>query len=245
MDYVDFLIKNKQSFILKSTANYAELTYKEKQYIILQPKTDKQFFPLYSKVKSDVTKYMINKGEIKNIQPKDVRFINWDFGHEFKEGEVMDVWKLDIKAAYWNTAYNYGYISKNTYDYGIKNKSLRLAALGALASKKEIHTYNKGVLKSTVIERPIISSIYFEICQIVDDIMQNLATHVTGMLGYYVDCLFINSKNQILINQIKRIFNKNGYDVTSERDTVSVKRQGDCVYLMSSQKKQYFVKKVI
>jgi hypothetical protein len=117
----------------------------------------------------------------------------WNPNIESPKGKIT---ATDLDHAYWRIAYLNGYISSKTYEKGlmVKDKSLRLASLANLSSKKEYFVVKKGEVttKSVVLKfEPVLQRVY-------DNIRYECFEHMmvmADMLGedficYKTDCIY-------------------------------------------------------
>jgi len=191
------LIKNKKDFILKITNLNKIFFIDGKKYeYYLMPFRD---FELIKKVEKEAKEFLKNNEIPKNFK------INY-----IKKPDDDVAFKIDIKAAYWYAAGKL-FLSKETFEKGLQgrySKNNRLVALGSLASKTIIKTYNKGILVSEIIEKKETESIYYFISSNIDTIMS-----MSGG-GYWVDCAFLN---EIQKNDFCDFLNELKYKFTEER----------------------------
>lgn len=145
-----------------------------------------------------------------------------------KSGTIMDdVVEIDIKSAYWRTAYYLGVLSEDLYKEGTgeivrdKNnpisKQIRLMALGSLA-KKRIRKHYKGnlITKIEIIRSVMTENIWYSICKRVSDVMGEIMKEVgDDFIFYWVDGIYVknNPKN---IEKITKILTEWDYEYTIE-----------------------------
>jgi hypothetical protein len=107
-------------------------------------------FAAYNKIKSDLKELP---------HPVDIRFIKYyqtNFTHERLYAD--EIYMIDIKSCYASILRNYDLISAFTYDYiSTLSKENRLAAMGMLASKKNIFEFDNT---GEVFEHKVITSEY-------------------------------------------------------------------------------------
>lgn len=131
----------------------------------------------------------------------------YHYNPEFKAGKVItDCFEIDLKKAYFETAYKFGIIDKDLYDLGSDedkiNKVARLASIGTLAKKTRKLVYDGvsvedvGTIKSTKTE-----FLWDTICYKVGQIMME-AAKIAGddFIFLWVDAIFVHgaSKNKIV-----------------------------------------------
>jgi hypothetical protein len=106
---------------------------------------------LFKLVNDDVKKF-INENPFIDLPPQQpTQFYNLNYDERF--GTITGT---DLDHAYWRIAYVKGYISKNTYEHGIKDeksKTIRLATLGVLGSEQKFERYENGEYIETITKR--------------------------------------------------------------------------------------------
>lgn len=106
----------------------------------------------------------------------------------------------DVDHAYWRIAFLEGIIKPKTYRKGLKieDKSLRLAALGNLASIKEYQIIEKGVITENVVQLkydPILQKVYNNIRYTCFEHMMNMAKILGDeFICYKTDCIYYKDK---------------------------------------------------
>lgn len=175
------LIKEKKNFEwhIRGLKNYIIIDKNKFENIYHFKKIN---YSLLSKVKKDARIYM-EKNQLKNEVLR-ARF--------FKSISEKPDYKIDIKAAYWNAAKDI-FLSEETYNLGINDKESRLVALGSLATKEIIRTYELGILKEEVVVLNKFAPIYFKVCNYIDDVCNTLSKY---SLGYWVDCFFVKENQK-------------------------------------------------
>jgi hypothetical protein len=102
-------------------------------------------------VNDDVKKFIDNNPFIDLPPQKKIKDYNYDY-----DDEVGTITGTDLDHAYWRIAYVKGYISKNTYEHGIKDeksKTIRLATLGVLGTEQKFDKYVNGEYVETIVNR--------------------------------------------------------------------------------------------
>lgn len=215
-DKCNFMYKAKKPFMLvKSGSSYELIStfYNDKAYRSGFSTSDLNF------IKS--VKNYVKKNDI------DIEFNECDYSSEridyikvnkFKVGDVLeDLRCIDIKSAYWQTALNLGIISKEIYDKGMNvGKVVRLAALGSLAKKKDIWSFDGKELKKMDTVRSEYENLWFAICKKVSDIMNHVVKSIgDDFVFYWVDGIYVK-RSEGLLEKITKIFEEKGYFVHLE-----------------------------
>jgi len=162
-------------------------------------------FQAYQKIKKDVSRYMRPE-----ITEDEVRYYNHDITSEVSEAKAI---QIDLKRAYATVLYNDGYIRPETYEYfNYISKQDRLAAVGMLASVKNLFYYNNGVIEEhDLIENPL-KSFFFYCVKRVEEIMNVCRMEAVGnYLMTWVDAIYIKD-DEGLAQEIKRVLLYNGFD---------------------------------
>lgn len=188
----------------KQDFEYIKTTYSKKiktktQSSIFNPDGtgDDRILSLINKTRSDGKKYLEENPD--KIEDTHIYFL--DMFDIPKENEIIK--KVDLTSAYWKKACLDKIVSDETNKYfnetfqdktGKELKSIRLKALGALATRKEIETFEKG--KSVfwdIYEEPT-KPLYMQICRHIDNIMRECRQKVDGCVFYYWDCMFVREE---------------------------------------------------
>lgn len=132
-----------------------------------------------------------------------------------KKGEFQNILELDISAAYWNTALQKGYITKQLHREGLeREKSVRLIALGAAASVKTVFRYdadNEDLFFVEKISNNLGRSYFFDISRHVGGIMMDFyRMFPDAILFFWVDAIFIIDTYKAAAIEY---FRQNGYDL--------------------------------
>ena len=149
---LSMLKRRKESFeLVKTTYTRKILLQNNEEWIFNKDgDTDKATLIMIQLVRNDAKKYIAEHGTL--INARGIGFFN--MFNIFDDEEV--ICKVDIRSAYWTLALQKGIVTKETNDIFEKlsenydedySKSLRLKALGSLATTKFFQTYEFGVLK--------------------------------------------------------------------------------------------------
>lgn len=109
------------------------------------------------------------------------------------------MYNIDIKSAYATILYNDGYLSGKTFKYINKlDKQERLAALGMIASKKEIFEYSRSgrVTKHEEVINPL-SPFFYYCVQKTNDIILDLKNKImmNSFIFSWVDGIYYNDNS--------------------------------------------------
>lgn len=165
-----------------------------------------------------VKNYIVKNHIADSILDTDYKALKIDYirVNLFNDGDVVDdLMEIDVNAAYWQTAYNMGFISKSIYEKGFEvSKVARLASLGSLAKVTEEWVFDGEKMEL----KPPVSSyatenIWFAICKRVSDIMNKaVSTAGKGFVFYWVDGIYVKNDTET-ISKIVKYFGSIGYDV--------------------------------
>lgn len=150
---------------------------------------------VFRAVMSDVRVYLEDKQRLRAKERLPVN--KWNPALEKFRGKIT---ATDVDHAYWRIAFLMGVISKKTYDKGllIKDKSLRLAALANLASRKEYKVIKDGIITNkTVILKydPLLQRVYNNIRYTCYEQMNVLANLLgDDFICYKTDCIYYKDK---------------------------------------------------
>ena len=153
------------------------------------------------KVRNDIikncTEYEAKNGAIPNHQ---CSYVDWDSKLPFNCSKVCEI---DLNAAYWEMAFQCGYISPAIYNEGFNfRKKIRLVSLGSIAKNEKTVSYRNGEFHSITEFRHKYAKVFFNISRYIYDIM-NICKGILGKnyLFFWVDAIFfineVGAKEQI------------------------------------------------
>lgn len=208
--YLEF-IKNSGFPYEVKVSNYTTTIKSEiMQKQFMQSLRGKSCFAAFSKLKSDI------KGKDKPVVDKEqLRYFNHDFRNDFTTNKVINI---DIKSAYAYALYNNGIISETTMLYLCKIPKLdRLAAVGMLASRKDVFTYNeKNELVGHRKEVSENENFFFFAVQAIQNLMDELKRiSGTDYLFTWVDGIYLKNNDSIL-PELFSFIQDNGYKFSIE-----------------------------
>lgn len=120
-----------------------------------------------------------------------VNFVNTNFNQSH-----YDITATDINHAYWRIAFLMGVINQKIYDKGLllEDKSLRLASLSNLSSKKEYQIIKDGEITQeykTLRYNETLHTVYNNIRFTCYEYMSNIATLLgNDFICYKTDCIY-------------------------------------------------------
>ena len=147
------LVGGKHDFLIRKGSEVNQIIFGENHYLFA---TENKNFPksklyLFKMVNDDVKKFIDNNPFIDLPPQKKIKDYNYDY-----DDELGTITGTDLDHAYWRIAYVKGYISKNTYEHGIKDeksKTIRLATLGVLGTEQKFDRYIDGEYVETIVHR--------------------------------------------------------------------------------------------
>lgn len=156
-------------------------------------------FHVQSKLKKGILEAVEQKGmEVPYYESKDIKYsVYSEILQQAPAGTVIkNVVEFDVNKAYYQCAYNLGYITKKMYEtYLDLPKHVRLRLIGTIATRKRIYSYNEnGRLSDEVqiIQEPILRRVWFHICKQVDEALEYFAELAGNrFLMYYVDGIYL------------------------------------------------------
>jgi hypothetical protein len=228
------LVKGKKTFELLSTSYTKKIKASDKSIIFNnEGHGDMSLLALINKVRRDGKAY--DKMSCPGFVPQ------FDVFNIPDEDEV--ICKIDIKGAYWEYAKKMGLLSKDTIDFfhgkygnvdSKHSKSVRLKALGSLATKKVVERYMLGVKYDslTTIQMQDTRDIYMNIRSGIDTLIRRICAQNPGVAYYYVDCIFV--KKGKFADDARDYLLNSGYKVTTEETRIKQVKIGDTIYLESA-----------
>lgn len=207
---MEFLITMKQNFSVRSSTYSTTITL---------PNSNKLKF---YKNKYDDRVFIANKMILRDIKEKNIdHIINGNFkkiNYDSKNGldcfNEKNVINLDISSAYACTLLNENIITRKTFDFLQKlRKFERLPAMGMLARKSMIFTYQQGACTDTDIDLSPHAQVFYYLIEKVEQAMQE-AKRIAGeyYLFHWVDGVFIDAAlPKRKLAQIENVFKKRNY----------------------------------
>jgi len=154
-DLIDFHKNFKLPFTI-SISNYTSLFNSDLYNLhFLKKSHSKQMFAAYSKIKSGLQPLP------KSVDIKYIKYYQTNFKYEQIYSDY--IYQIDIKSCYPNILFNNGLISVATNEYMAEmSKENRLAAIGMLASKKNVFTFDDtGKVASHSVVKSELSDYFF------------------------------------------------------------------------------------
>lgn len=221
------LVNRKQDFEYIRTSYTKKLKTKSRNIIFNPDGTgDDRILSLINKVRNDAKKFISSNPDY--VQKSQIYFL--DMFEIPKEDEV--ICKVDLTSAYWKKAILEGIISEKTNEYfnqtfsdktGKELKSIRLKALGLLATRKEVETFLKGKSVDWQIEEQPTKLLYMQICRHIDNLMRQCRAEIEGCVFYYWDCMFVKKQfSQDVIN----FFQSKDFECKTEETKLSYDKIG-------------------
>lgn len=208
------LIDLKQDFILTLSNYTTKVEIGEIKHTGAAQRRSNAFFGLSNKLKKEV----LSSPELDYIKNHSLQkweqnyFYSLVFNAPIYSDEIFAV---DITNAYPSVLKNSGLISESLFKEMNKySKADKLGALGSLASKKEIITFEKGKPINTEVEEKETAFIFNYCVKYVDKLIYKAMefTELDSFLFYWFDCLYFIEKPKEL-NIIKELFKVNGLEL--------------------------------
>lgn len=206
---------------------------------------DDMALSLINKVRNDAKKFLKENEERIKLKEK-IYFLDM-FAIPDEEEIIM---KVDLTSAYWKLAVLEGIVTKETNEYfnetfkdrtGKELKSVRLKALGSLATRKEVETFKNGVSIDWDIETQETKKLYMYICAQIDKLMRECKHECNGCIFYYWDCMFVR---QQYAKEVIDFFMSKQFECKSEETKLSYDEVGTHAFFTSEvDGKMYVVKK--
>lgn len=170
----------------------------------------------------------------KKVTSKDVAYFKFNSCSVGNYGTATEV---DVNGAYWQIAYQKGYISKEVYEEGIAtdskgrlivDKKTRLVALGSLATtKRHYHFDGSKELYVKDENNELTRSYFFDVSRTLSDIMQEISSGAMENIVhfYWVDAIFCKSGYE---DAIVDKFKQYGLSCTVDRiQNMNIKKTAD------------------
>lgn len=242
---LDKYIRLKYSFTVSKTSYSRSIKREGKETIMFNQDglEDKKQIALINSVRKNARDYLTVNDFLND---KTIHF--FDIIEKPSSDKVLV--KVDLKSAYWKYAMRTGVILDKTnerfeaYSDGMevkKAKSMRLKALGSLATTKNITIYDNGIRVRDYSNTELTKQIYMDICRGIDNVMKECIENVEGVCYYYWDCVFVMKEfSEDAVN----FFKERDYEVSCGETTLELIRIGEVPYFISScDDKVYMVRK--
>lgn len=133
-------------------------------------------------------------------------YVNWSKNLPYNSENLVEI---DISGAYWQGAFQGGYISESVYNEGFNyRKKVKLASLGSIAKREIVFKYENGkFLRTEPTKRHEYSKAFFNISRYIYDVMNLCAISLgNSYLFFWVDAIFFENspKNVNLVTEILR-----------------------------------------
>jgi hypothetical protein len=181
--------KRKETAYYREGSFLSEIILGKTKFIFPTSKMDKGMW-IFRSVMLSAQKYAnLNIVETKKHYP--VNYVNQNFNQSH-----YDITATDINHAYWRIAFLMGVINQKIYDKGLllDNKTLRLASLSNLSSKKEYQIIKEGnitqeyrVLKYNEVLHTIYNNIRYSCYEYMNNIAELLGN---DFICYKTDCIY-------------------------------------------------------
>lgn len=167
-------------------------------------------FAAFAKLKKDLKNFPV---------PEISRAENFYFEHDFKKGISLDVaYSIDLKSAYATSLMMRNVLSADTYNYLTSlPKEDRLAAVGMLASRKDIFEFNSKnqIVKYETVVSEFEGFFYQCVRDTYEVIRYSRFLAESTYLYSWVDCIYLNSN--VYVSDITDFLTANGYNFTIEK----------------------------
>lgn len=217
---IDYHIENSIAFVCDMTKNTVVLKSVLGHFICSQGHLTPKELGFIKKVKT-----YANKQPESSIKYNSTDVNYFKFCLPVETQKIYNVCEIDINMAYWQIAYNLGYISEKIFNESIErekeilnsdlsneektkaiktNKHLRLISLGSLATVKHKYIFD-GVNEPQLVEKIVnekTRNFWFIISHHLGLIMQTVFDACkTKPLLYWVDAFFVDISEKIFIQQ--------------------------------------------
>ena len=227
-NFIEYLKDCGYEFTLSTTTNssiiiYSDMYHKYKVVFADGVYMSKKEMILQRQLKKEIEKNTKDQ-EITFSSAKKIHFFEFDSSLKYmveSAGDCVDinnVMEMDITKAYYQMAYNLGYISKKFFEMTLKlPKIIRLRLLGSIATKRIVETFVNGKrTEFKVVEDLRMRDIWFHICYNVGKVMKQCSNAIQDyFIFYWVDGIYFqrhpqfNEENDPTKQIIQKIFQKN------------------------------------
>ena len=234
--FIDYLNDCGYEFSVSTTTNsciiiYSDMYHKYKIVFSDGVYMSKKEMIVQRQLKKEIEKN--TKGqEIKFSSAKKIHFFEFDSSLKYMvetSGDCVDienVMEMDITKAYYQMAFNLGYISEKFFNKCLDlPKIIRLRLLGSIATRKIIEDFEGDQLISVKTKtNEKMRNIWFNICLKLDEIIIECADAIRDyFLFYWVDGIYFKKDEKInddflqpSVQIIKHIFESHNLEYTSK-----------------------------
>ena len=249
--FIDYLKDCGYEFTISTTTNSCIIIYSDMyhQYKVIFSDgvyMSKKEMILQRQLKKEIEKN--TKGqETKFSSSKKIHFFEFDNSLKYMvetSGDCVDienVMEMDITKAYYQMAYNLGYLSKKFFEMTLQlPKIIRLRLLGSIATKRIVETYRgEKVVEMKIVEDLKMRDIWFEICYNVGKVMKECSEAIQDyFVFYWVDGIYFqrhphfNEQNDPTKQIIQKIFQKNNLKFSiNQLEKISLQNLNDEIML--------------
>tara|TARA_Y100000401_G_scaffold24428_1_gene16817 strand:+ start:2207 stop:3106 length:900 start_codon:yes stop_codon:yes gene_type:complete len=230
-NFIEYLKDCGYEFSVSTTTNsciiiYSDMYHKYKVVFSDGVYMSKKEMILQRKAKKDIEKQikLLPDAKVSFSSSKKIHFFEFDSSLKYMvetAGDCVDinnVMEMDITKAYYQMAYNLGYISEKFFKECLElPKIIRLRLLGSIATKRIVETYKDGkIVEMKVVEDLKMRDVWFHICYNVGKVMKECSNAIQDyFIFYWVDGIYFqrhpqfNEENDPTKQIIQKIFQKN------------------------------------
>jgi len=220
---INHLKKHGRNFIVEKRGNTTQVLFNKCKLKMItrsleKPKTGFQITALFKKdflKRFKLGDYCLSD-KIQNPQPYYYDFCNKNirFTHD-------EIYAIDIKNCYWETAYRLGMMSDKIYEYGLslryeseyeqeEIKTMRNACIGGLFTPTLIEHYRDGKMIDSKNIDSKYAKAYFQVINTVYELSQKAIRGLNGNFLYFLtDCFFVKNGS---VNSIVKCIQRAGYE---------------------------------
>lgn len=250
-DFMDYLNQCNYTYTLSTTTNssiiiYSDLYHKYKVVFSDGVYMSKKEMILQRQLKKEIEKNTKDQ-DVKFSSAKKIHFFEFDSSLRYMvetSGDCIDiknVMEMDITKAYYQMAFNLGYISEKFFKMTLTlPKIIRLRLLGSIATKRVVETFKNGkVIEMRIVEDLRMRDIWFHICYNVGKVMKECSQAIQDyFIFYWVDGIYFQRHPKFDTNNdptkqiIQKIFEKNNLKFTiNQLEKISLQNLNDEVML--------------
>lgn len=205
--FQEYLINTKQSHTVKICNNSTSIKVGKKTHFFSNSeKIDTKYLNFIKSVKSEVC----DNAERLNIKHYTPTYFKFNLNTN-KKHTIRNAVEVDINGAYWQTAFNFGLITEQTYLQGLEMpKNIRLMAFGSAATLKDVFIFDGENYTDSFNEfNQYGRNAFFYVANYVSTVMIDILEMIPGVFSlFWVDAIFVHSMYQDIV--VRRLENE-GY----------------------------------
>lgn len=210
---VDRLIDKSENFKVIQTGYTSQIQTQNINYFCYEPTASgrkKEILNYRSKILKQIKEqniyFDVPKGKIKYFE----------LSKSLQEQKNKTVYNLDISSAYPKCLFNLGFINQALFnDLMQTDKITRLKAIGSIATRKLVTTFENGIPVNTeIMEDKYCRDIFFLLCYEIGELIYKISQEMKSFLFFWFDGIYFTNKKEMA--RAEQILTEANYNFKSE-----------------------------